>query len=80
MPSGAPRAPAAAGAVIDPDANGAEALRRMQEADVTSLMVASERRLEGVVTLDDLVRVLGVKSALEGGTRLAALRAQELRR
>ncbi len=69
-----------ASTVIDPDANGAEALRRMQEADATSLLVASDGRLEGVVTLDDLVRVLGVKSTLEGGARLAALRATELRR
>ncbi|MDP2306826.1 MAG: site-2 protease family protein [Pseudomonadota bacterium] len=72
--------PPSPSAVIDPDANGAEALRRMQEADATTLLVASDGRLEGVVTLDDLVRILGVKSTLEGGTRLAALRAQELRR
>ncbi|MDP2312534.1 MAG: site-2 protease family protein [Pseudomonadota bacterium] len=69
-----------ANALIDPDANGAEALRRMQAADTTSLLVANDGRLEGVVTLDDLVRILGVKSTLEGGTRLAALRASELRR
>jgi Zn-dependent protease/CBS domain-containing protein len=72
--------PPAASAVIDPDANGAEALRRMIASDVTSLLVASDQRLEGVISLDDLVRVLGVKSALEGNTRLAALRASQLRR
>jgi Zn-dependent protease len=72
--------PPSSNAVIDPDANGAEALRRMHETDATTLLVASDGRLEGVVTLEDLVRVLGVKSTLEGGDRLAALRAQELRR
>lgn len=52
-------------AVIRPDVDAAEALRRLQESGRGSLLVTDDGHLEGVVSLEDLQRYLAVKADLE---------------
>jgi Zn-dependent protease len=65
--------------VIAPEADGAEALRRLQDGDTSMLIVAEGTHLEGVISLDDLLRSMRVRGALEGGRTLETLRPQQPR-
>ncbi len=51
-------------AVISPEADGAEALRRLHQGEGAVLFVVAEGRLEGLIALQDLARALHVRSAL----------------
>ena len=52
---------------IAPDADAVAALSQMNQHHVSRLMVVSDGRLEGVLSLKDLLRFLSLKLELEGG-------------
>jgi Zn-dependent protease/CBS domain-containing protein len=61
--------PLSAEVVIGPEVDGSEALRRLQEGPSGTLLVVDGDRLEGVLTLDDVLRALRVRTLIEGQPR-----------
>jgi Zn-dependent protease/predicted transcriptional regulator len=62
-------APCTEANTIAPDADAADALKRMGRSGQSRLMVVEDGRLAGILALKDLADVLSVKMALEGERR-----------
>ena len=54
---------------IEPDADAVQALRKMNRNRITRLLVSSQGRLEGILTLKDLLDFLALKMELESDER-----------
>jgi Zn-dependent protease/CBS domain-containing protein len=63
---------------IDPGEDAIQAFRRMNQNEVSRLMVVEEGRLRGVLTLKDLLKFLSLKLELEGNEAKPAQTVKEL--